>query len=355
MGKKDNKIDNKINNKTKTNNNTQRKKTPRNLRNSRNRLSMVKNNHISKSTKGFKAVKSTNNCRNRKKSSSAKNSKKFRQGGGGMDLLQSVAINPRERGTDNRDDRENGEAIDRVTRVRGGGIVSGDSSGSLTGTVTLVFSLISALLIGALLMFLKTREDGNGFTIWPNHTNQATVQVAPGVIIHPSLKGNGITLTELEQISENGGVISHPQDVYRHAQRRLADPLLAPERSNPRMSPFSINVSEVGIPINEPTRGESGPYQQVGYLRQESSGDDRILPLYGRQVYPGSHKWTYYTSTDQYHRVKVPITIDGRDCSSEYGCDEMQGESNIEIPAYPGRKFTATIYSLDAPRYIPFI
>ena len=78
-------------------------------------------------------------------------------------------------------------------------------------------------------------------------------------------------------------VETHPRQVYRHAQRRLSDRLLAPERSNPRMSPFSIDVSQVGVPINEPTRGESGPYQQVGYLQAEG---EKILPLFGRQVYP---------------------------------------------------------------------
>ena len=91
---------------------------------------------------------------------------------------------------------------------------------------------------------------------------------SPGVIGNPSLSRNGITLSELETIGENGMVETHPRQVYRHAQRRLSDPLLAPERSNPRMSPFSIDV-KVGIPINEPI-GESGPaHQQVGYLQAE--------------------------------------------------------------------------------------
>ncbi len=221
----------------------------------------------------------------------------------------------------------------------------------LSSVGTIFVGIMLIIIFALFLLYLQGKQWlGNIGIIQQESVPSA--YLSNGVIINPSLKGNGVTLNELETISENGMVETHPRQVYKHAQRRLHDPLLAPERSNPRMSPFSINVSEVGIPINEPTRGETGPYQQVGYLQAEG---EKILPLFGRQVYPGSHKWTYYTSTDQYNQIKVPVEINNKNCTGEYGCDEISDDSEVFVPAYPNRSFKATIYNLDAPRYIPFV
>jgi len=240
-------------------------------------------------------------------------------------------------------------------RILGGGVEDESCPKGqfcISTTMKNIFVFLIFVVISGLLWMYASGKNTYSTLFVSNPSSQPEVHVSPGVIINPSLSGNGVTLSELETIGENGMVETHPRQVYRHAQRRLSDILLAPERSNPRMSPFSIDVSQVGVPINEPTRGESGPYQQVGYLQAEG---EKILPLFGRQVYPGSNKWTYYTSTDQYHQVKVPIKINNKDCTGEYGCDEIYGDSKVDVPAYPNRDFKATIYSLDAPRYIPFV
>ena len=252
--------------------------------------------------------------------------------------------------------QKGGNYPDTYTQKMMVGGVDNDSCPSgqvcISNTVKNIIIFIIFIVSSVLLWVYISGKNKFSTLFISNPSSQPQVHVSPGVIINPSLSGNGITLSELETIGENGMVETHPRQVYRHAQRRLSDPLLAPERSNPRMSPFSIDVSQVGIPINEPTRGESGPYQQVGYLQAEG---EKILPLFGRQVYPGSNKWTYYTSTDQYHQVKVPIKINNKDCTGEYGCDEIYDDSRVDVPAYPNRDFKATIYSLDAPRYIPFV
>ena len=132
-------------------------------------------------------------------------------------------------------------------------------------------------------------------------------------------------------------------------QERLYNPLLAPERS----FPYSLN--KLGVPINIKTRGEVHNYQQVGALYQE--GDDnakKIFPLYGKQTYPGSRRWLYYTGNDNYSSVKLPIDNKGRSCQDQNGCDELQNDEHIDVVGY-NNKFKVNIYNLDKPRYIPYI
>ena len=71
--------------------------------------------------------------------------------------------------------------------------------------------------------------------------------------------------------------------------------------------------------INIPTRGEPPPYQQVGYLG-DISDPENIKPLYGRQTYRGSNQWNYFTSLDSHLATKIPIEIQGNDCTDDRGC-----------------------------------
>lgn len=110
-----------------------------------------------------------------------------------------------------------------------------------------------------------------------------------------------------------------------------------------------------GLPINIATRGRSGPYQQVGTLTKTTDGGDpKILPLYGKPTYPGSNQWLYYTNTDTYNTIKIPVENQNKNCQKHYGCKEIYDGDNVSVPAYEG-EFTANIYELDAPRYIPYI
>tara|TARA_B100000123_G_C25724502_1_gene426211 strand:+ start:416 stop:1198 length:783 start_codon:yes stop_codon:yes gene_type:complete len=147
---------------------------------------------------------------------------------------------------------------------------------------------------------------------------------------------------------------------------RIINPLFPPERRNIYLNPSGIErvIPMHGVPINIPTRGNSGGIVQVGVLHKEEISDDTknignnsnpvILPLFGCPTHQGSNKWTYYTSTDGHTQVKLPITNKNRVCNSEYGCDELYDGDNVSIPAY-NSNFKVSIYEYDKPRYIPFI
>jgi hypothetical protein len=143
-------------------------------------------------------------------------------------------------------------------------------------------------------------------------------------------------------------------DFYTLAKRRIVDPLVPPEQSYiPSKAPAS---AEKPNSINTPTRGETPGFQQVGVLIQKDSPDKdkKILPLYGEPTYRGSTKWRYYTGTDGFQSVKLPVINKNRNCLEEYGCDEIYDGDPLNILAYEN-SYVASLYKLDAPRYLPTV
>jgi hypothetical protein len=105
--------------------------------------------------------------------------------------------------------------------------------------------------------------------------------------------------------------------------------------------------------INTPTRGEPPEYQQLGILT-DISNPENIKPLYGRQTYYGSNKWNYYSSLDSHLSTKIPITIDHKKCTDEYGCQEINENDIIQI-GKSTTNYSVTLYSMNTYRYIPHL
>jgi len=102
--------------------------------------------------------------------------------------------------------------------------------------------------------------------------------------------------------------------------------------------------------INVPTRGEPPSYQQVGLL-QDTDDSQNVKPLYGRQTYPGSNQWNYFTSTDSHLATKIPVELGSRDCTDEHGCKELQKNEKLHVL---DKDYNVNIYGTIAPRYIPY-
>ena len=90
-------------------------------------------------------------------------------------------------------------------------------------------------------------------------------------------------------------------------------------------------------------------------IEQGASGEKKMLPLFGQQTYPGSRQWQYYTSSDGFQSVKLPVQNKNRNCQDRHGCDEIYDGYDVSVSGYDNRQFKATIYKLDSPRYIPYI
>jgi hypothetical protein len=106
-----------------------------------------------------------------------------------------------------------------------------------------------------------------------------------------------------------------------------------------------------GMPVNIRTQGLPEAYQQMGILKQ---GDGKLLPLYGRRVASRSDRFNYYTRTDTYNPIQLPITYKRKDCQDPVGCQELfDGDTVTMSPT--GETATATLYRFDGPLYVPSI
>jgi hypothetical protein len=162
-------------------------------------------------------------------------------------------------------------------------------------------------------------------------------------------------IRDVVSYAQNPNIVSYGRYEAEKNMERIINPLLPPERSY---------TNTYGIPINIPSRGPFQTYQQVGILSKDEIADpakipgnnneSNILPLFGRPTYYGSNRWNYYTSSDKFQSVKLPINIDNKKCTDDLGCDELRDGDMVTIPSYNGR-FKVEIYDFDKPRYIPFV
>ena len=100
-----------------------------------------------------------------------------------------------------------------------------------------------------------------------------------------------------------------------------------------------------------PTRGLPETYQSMGVVKMD---DGAVLPLYGRRTASRSDRFQYYTRTDTYNPVQLPIQYKRRDCQDDIGCDELFDGESIRVSA-TDQKGTVTIYRFDGPTYVPGI
>ena len=62
----------------------------------------------------------------------------------------------------------------------------------------------------------------------------------------------------------------------------------------------------------------------------------------------------YYTTSDKFNQVKLPISHKNRSCNLEYGCDELYENDIVTVPAYNGN-FKVVKYDFNKPTYLPHI
>ena len=135
----------------------------------------------------------------------------------------------------------------------------------------------------------------------------------------------------------------------------LNDPYAPPLKHNTHY--HDSDSSDIrGIPINIKTRGLNMDYQQVGILtKQGGMNENLIIPLMGRRLMSGRDNWQYYTiSNSGQVNTKLPISVNGKSCSGEYGCDEVYNGTNVYVEGY-NDTFLATIYENGTFNYIPYL
>jgi len=111
------------------------------------------------------------------------------------------------------------------------------------------------------------------------------------------------------------------------------------------------------IPINVSTQGcDDAQYRQVGILTRiggsNNKDEETILPLMGRPLFSKRDKWNFYTLNDKNNMIKLPVKINGKSGTSEYGCDNVYNGDTIYVEGY-NAAFKFTTYENQVMRYLP--
>jgi len=81
-------------------------------------------------------------------------------------------------------------------------------------------------------------------------------------------------------------------------------------------------------PFNIPTQGVPESYQSMGIVK---TADGKLLPLYGRRCISSRERYNYYTRTDSYNPLPIPVYMQGRDCQDQVGCPELFNGDQVKL------------------------
>lgn len=102
--------------------------------------------------------------------------------------------------------------------------------------------------------------------------------------------------------------------------------LISTKRSKPQEKKMDNHIGQDQNVIY--SRGKPESYRKVGLIERKGGKDTKsyILPLYGRQTFPGSNRWNY--ATEMAHGVnfiKIPISNSkSKNCTELRGCKKLQ-------------------------------
>jgi hypothetical protein len=94
--------------------------------------------------------------------------------------------------------------------------------------------------------------------------------------------------------------------------------------------PDYSRIPSPSAPFNIPTQGIPESYQSMGIVK---TADGKLLPLYGRRSISSRERYNYYTRTDTYNPIPIPVQIKGRDCQDQVGCPELYNGDTVKLAA----------------------
>jgi hypothetical protein len=144
-----------------------------------------------------------------------------------------------------------------------------------------------------------------------------------------------------------GGVYMRPNVAYTNLPGDvLLNPYAPPLRDERYLVPINVSTNVGAVDTT---------YRQLGLMTPLSGeSKDKILPLMGRPVFVSRDKWQYYTMSDQNNSIKLPISRNGRSCTTEYGVDKLYNGDTVYVEGY-NQAFKITIYDNEVIKYLPFV
>jgi len=165
----------------------------------------------------------------------------------------------------------------------------------------------------------------------------------PNIIVEMPAPENKTSIQE--PIINQKIVVEGGDDRYRRAPEPLRNWATRPDLRG-------ALIPQGAVPIFQPALGYPDQFQQMGILTIENSS--QILPLFGRRAGNRSDRYNYYTRTDSYNPIQLPISYERRDCMDDIGCGELYGSEIVKIDGM-NNFAKVKVYKYDAPRYIPAV
>jgi len=165
----------------------------------------------------------------------------------------------------------------------------------------------------------------------------------PNIIVEMPAPENKTSVQE--PIINQKIVVEGGDDRYRRAPEPLRNWATRPDLRG-------ALIPQGAVPIFQPALGYPDQFQQMGILTIENSS--QILPLFGRRAGNRSDRYNYYTRTDSYNPIQLPISYERRDCMDDIGCGELYGSEIVKIDGM-NNFAKVKVYKYDAPRYIPAV
>jgi len=168
-----------------------------------------------------------------------------------------------------------------------------------------------------------------------------------------------VNITIKDPIHINEALVStryHQPTIYKPLIDKLidkrdhdafSDPLKPPNRRLPRHI-YPDHIKDVIF--EQPTRGYPDNYHYYGNLIRRE--DNKMVKLFGRQIYPGSNQYEYYGITsDNVGGSEIKIPIKTRNDKELYDKDDI----NIDFLDSSIGNFKLYMNDFDRPRYNPFV
>lgn len=153
--------------------------------------------------------------------------------------------------------------------------------------------------------------------------------------------------TSSGMIQSYNPMYSYDDIVKDYDIRKTYDPFENPAR---RVARHEIHPLHLKRLIDLPTRGYPDNFTQIGILIKEGNPkkneDNKILRLYGRQEFPGSNRYEYFTSiTSGNDMIKIPIDVKRQ---------ELYDDDVVYIKEL-NEHYRVQLHKYDQPKYYPDI
>ena len=194
----------------------------------------------------------------------------------------------------------------------------------------------------------KTKPEAEMILNNKTYAPMETISEFPIPPRYPNLNLPYQSVTTSSGIIQPYNPINGRDDLIRqYDYRKLYDPYENPVRRVARYEMMPLYLQQM---VDLPTRGYPDNFRQLGILIKEGNParneDNKILRLYGRQEFPGSNRYEYYTAINSGNdQIKIPI---------RYRKQEIYDGDVVHIRELR-EHYRVQLLKYDAPRYYPSI